>query len=77
MIRRRTKIEAHHDKMTAVRDAESTGLVADSLDVRMALLARVERGEITLEQCQAEIKAIRRGAAKAGKVTRARVYRQG
>ena len=50
-------------------------MVADSLDVRMALIARMNAGEMTLEQVQNELKRIKRGAKAAGKITRAQAYR--
>lgn len=64
----------HREKHRSMVKAEDAGLVADSLDVRMAILARVKAGEITLEQGQDELKRIKRGAKKAGKVTRAQAY---
>lgn len=64
------------DRRAAVAAAESAGEVADSLDVRKALLARVSAGEITLEQAQDELKRIKRGAAAAGKTTRGKVWRR-
>lgn len=59
----------------ALKQAEADGRVADSMDVRMALMARVDRGEITLEQAQKELAQIKRGAKAAGKITRANAYR--
>ena len=41
----------------AVNKAEADGKIADSLEVRKALMARVESGEITLEQAQGRTKA--------------------
>lgn len=73
----RTPMERLHDKSAEVRRAEANGEVADSLDVRKELLARVERGEITLDQCQAELRSIRRGAKRAGKITRGQAWRRG
>jgi hypothetical protein len=61
----------------ALRQAEAGGQVADSLDVRQALMGRVHKGEITLAAAQAELKKIRRGAKAAGKVTRSQAFRQG
>lgn len=52
------------------RDAEAAGRVADSMEVRTALMARVHSGEITLEQAQTELKRIKNGAKRAGKITR-------
>jgi hypothetical protein len=64
--------KARHD---AMNQAEAEGRVADSLEVRMALMKRVKTGEITLEQAQTELKKIKRGAKKAGKVTRNQAFR--
>lgn len=69
--------DIRHRKLAAVADAESAGQVADSMDVRKALLARVAAGEITIEYAQAELKKIKRGAARAGKTTRSRAWRAG
>ena len=55
--------------------AESEGRVADSLDVRIALIQKVERGEMTLAELQAELKRIQRNAKKNGKITRTQAYR--
>lgn len=57
-----------------IRDAEARGEVADSIAVRQALLARVAVGEITLKDAQAELERIKRGAAKAGKITREQAF---
>lgn len=72
---RRTKPEALHDKNAAVRAAEAAGEVADSMPVRLEIVRRMNAGEITLAQAQAELAAIKRGAAKAGKTTRGKVWR--
>ena len=69
--------ERSMQKREAVKDAESAGQVADSMDVRLALMARVHSGEITLQQAQAELAKIKRGAKAAGKVTRAQAFRNG
>jgi uncharacterized membrane protein YdfJ with MMPL/SSD domain len=58
----------------ALSQAEKDGVVADSMDVRKALMARVNSGEITLEEAQAELKKIKRGAKAAGKITRNQAY---
>jgi len=57
--------------------AETNGQVADSLDVRKALMDRVLSGEITLEYAQAELAKIKRGAKAAGLVTRSQAFRAG
>lgn len=63
------------DRKAAVKAAEDAGTVADSLDVRMAIIARVKSGEIMLEQAQAELRAIKRGAKAKGLTTRSRAWR--
>jgi hypothetical protein len=64
-------------KRRALEHAEESGIVADSGEVRIALLKRVHAGEITLLEAQAELKKIKRGAKRAGKVTRAQAYSRG
>lgn len=70
----RTRFEANLDKRRAVDAADAAGEVADSMAVRTALMERVDSGEITLEQAQAELKRIKRGAKAAGKMTRSQVF---
>jgi len=53
---------------------EADGNVADSREVRMALMAQVHSGEKTLEEVQAELKKIKRNAKKSGKITRNQAY---
>ncbi len=64
-------------KKDALKKADADGSVADSMEVRMALVKRMEAGEITLEQMQAELAAIKRGAKKAGKITRSQAWARG
>jgi len=73
----RTKFEAGLDKRRALREAESDGVVADRMEVRKALMARVRDGEITLEECQSELAKIKRQAKRNGLKTRSQVYRAG
>lgn len=73
----RTRFEARLEKRQAVRDAEAGGTVADSMDVRLALMERVRTGEITLREAQAQLKKIKSGAKKAGMVTRAQAFSRG
>lgn len=73
----RTRFEAGIDKSANRRSEEAAGNVADSMDVRLALMERVSSGEITLEQAQSELKKIKAGAKKAGKITRAQAYSRG
>ena len=74
---RRTRFEASCDKRAAVNKADSEGLVADSVEVRKALMQRVSAGEITLEQAQWELANIKRNAKKAGKITREQAFQAG
>jgi hypothetical protein len=74
---KRTAFEAGRDKRRALQAAEDAGAVADSMDVRRALMARVHAGEITLEQAQDELKKIKAGAARDGKVTREQAFNAG
>lgn len=69
----RTRFEASLEKKSALRQAEAAGQVADSHEVRLVLMARVHRGELSLEAAQAELKRIQRDAKKSGKQTRAQV----
>jgi hypothetical protein len=73
----RTRFEASMDKRDALNAAEAAGQVADNLDVRKALMARVHSGEITLAQAQAELKKIQGGAKRAGLLTRAQAFSRG
>jgi hypothetical protein len=65
------------EKRNALNQAEAGGQVADSMEVRKALMERVHSGEITLEQAQTELKKIKRGAKKSGMITRSQAFRDG
>ena len=67
----------HKRKVEATKAAEEAGEVADSMDVRRALIAKMDAGEMTLAEVQAELAKIKRGAKRAGKITRAQAYRRG
>lgn len=69
--------ETHKRKMHAVRDSEAGGEVADSMNVRRALIEKMRAGEMTLAEVQAELKRIQRGAKAKGQVTRAQAYSRG
>lgn len=73
----RTRFESGREKRQAVKDAEASGMVADSMDVLLALMERVRTGEITIEQAQGQLKKIKSGAKKAGMVTRAQAFSRG
>jgi hypothetical protein len=62
-------------KQSAVKAAEDAGEVADSMNVRLELIAKMDRGEMTLDQVQAELARIKRTAKNNGKTTRSRLYR--
>lgn len=74
---RRTKYEASIDKRRAVNAAEDAGLIADSMEVRTALLQRVKSGELTLAEAQQELKRIKRAAPKNGLLARNKAWRMG
>jgi hypothetical protein len=59
-----------YERRQMQKRAEADGRVADSMDVRMALMERVHSGEITLEAAQAELAHIKRNAKKNGQITR-------
>ena len=77
MTERRTAFEAAIDKRRAVNEAEASGVLCDSMEVRLALIKRMKDGELTLEQMQAELKRIKRDGKKAGKLARAQVFSRG
>lgn len=58
----------------SIAQAENEGQVADSTDVRKALMAKVRSGECTLEEVQSELAKIQRNAKKNGKLTRNQAY---
>jgi hypothetical protein len=64
-------------KFEAIRVEENAGNIADSMEVRMTLIAKMDAGEMTLEQVQAELKRIKRNAKKNGKITRNQAFREG
>ena len=64
-------------KRDALKVAEAGGQIADSMEVRKQLVAKMERGEMTLDQVQAELKRIKRDAKKDGKITRKQAWSRG
>ncbi len=64
-------------KLDAVKEAETQGTVADSMAARLALIKRMDAGEITLEEAQAEIARLKRTAKRSGLITRDQAYRRG
>lgn len=67
----------HKRKLDGIAELEAEDKIADSMDVRRELVRKMHAGEMTLEQVQTELARIKRGAKKAGKVTRAQAYRRG
>ncbi len=63
------------EQKSALKDAEAEGRVADSMEVRKAIMQRFDSGEITLDEAQAELAEIKRNAKRQGKITRAQAYR--
>ncbi len=66
-----------YDKIAArnaVERAEAEGIVADSSEVRLALMKQVTSGERSLESIQEELKKIKRSAKKKGKITRNQAF---
>jgi hypothetical protein len=64
----------HCARMEQQREAEASGRVADSLDVRVALIKRMHAGELTLDEVQSEVKRLKRNAKKNGQITRNQAY---
>ena len=66
----RTRFEAAIEKNLALN-------AADSHTVRLAIMARVRSGDITLVQAQAELKKIKANAKSIGKITRSQAFSRG
>ena len=64
-------------KRENVKKCEADGIVADSTDVRMALLEQVRSGEKTLEEVQKELAKIKRNAKKSGQITKNQAFFRG
>ena len=63
-------LDRRRERKNLLRNAEVAGIVADSHEVRLAIMRRVHAGEISLEQAQSELKKIKSSAKKNGLVTR-------
>lgn len=61
-------------RRNSLAEAEKYNQVADSTDIRKALMAKVRSGECSLVEVQAELKKIQRDAKKNGKKTRNQAY---
>ena len=73
----RTRFQASMDKRQNVISEEKDGNIADSTDVRMALMAQVHSGEKTLKEVQDELKRIKRNAKKNGQITKSQAFNRG
>lgn len=69
--------DTHRRKRAAMKADETAGVVADSMEVRIALMNRVHAGEITLEAAQAELAKIKRAAKSKGLITRNQSFIRG
>ena len=67
----RLSFERAIEKKRARRAAEEAGQVADSHSMRLAIMARIKSGEITLAQGQDELKQLQAKAQSIGLKTRA------
>jgi len=74
MKERRDRFTASKEKRKAVEEAEKNGTIADSNEVRMALMKQVKSGEKTLKEVQAELAKIKRDAKRNGKQTQNQVF---
>ncbi|MND23309.1 hypothetical protein D3C76_274390 [compost metagenome] len=74
-MRRRDWYDRRLDKRVALQIAEEQGVVADSTEFRQALVAKLQSGEMTLDQVQEELRKVKREAEKNGKKTRAQIWR--
>lgn len=73
----RDKFTASMEKRANIEKCEADGLVADSAEVRMALMEQVRNGEKTLDEVQKELIKIKRDAKKNGQITRNQAYERG
>jgi uncharacterized membrane protein YjjP (DUF1212 family) len=61
-------------RFDAQRKTEAEGRVADSMEVRLEIVRRIEAGEVSLEEGQAELRRIKRNAKRDGKITRNQAF---
>ncbi|HDS1779443.1 TPA: hypothetical protein QEM49_003991 [Pseudomonas putida] len=74
-MRRRDWYDRRIDKRVALQIAEEQGVVADSTELRQELVAKLQSGEMTLQQVQDELRKVKREAKKNGKKTRSQIWR--
>lgn len=73
----RLSFERAMEKKRARRAAEAAGQVADSHSARLAIMARIKSGEITLAQGQSELRQLQAKAQSIGMKTRAQAFNEG
>ena len=76
-MERRDKFTASMVKRKNVKKCEAEGMVADSTEVRVALMDKFHSGECTLEEVQKELAKIKRNAKKNGQITKSQAFNQG
>ena len=76
-MERRDRFTASLDKRANVKKCEAEGLIADSTEIRMALMSQVKTGEKTLEEVQKELAKIKRNAKKNGQITKSQAFNRG
>ncbi|MDH0705337.1 MULTISPECIES: hypothetical protein [Pseudomonas] len=74
-MRSRDWYDRRIDKRVALQIAEEQGIVADSTELRQALVAKLQSGEMTIQQVQDELRKVKREAKKNGKKTREQIWR--
>lgn len=77
----RSRFDAGLDKSRALKEADASGQLADSMEVRADLIRRMQAGEFGpgqagLEEVQRRLAAIKRAAKRNGLKTRSQVWRE-
>jgi hypothetical protein len=72
---RMSEQQERRERARRERDAaDARGEIADGMDYRGALVARVQAGKITLAEAQAELRRVQRKAKREGRPTYYRTY---
>jgi hypothetical protein len=71
-----TTFERRLAQRAALNKAEAAGEVADSESIRIELVRKMDAGEMTLEEVQAELRRIQINAKRAGRKTRDQFFRR-
>lgn len=67
-------IVEYYDRMEYLKSLEEQGKIADSKEVRLTLIGKVNDGEISLEEAQRRLQEIKDNAKANGQITRAEAY---